>query len=89
MGQTQSNESAADKESKELTPGQRAIGVSFNPSKDPFVDEIKQDYAAIWDKLDEKQKTAGQGDKGRRYAIAKTYLEDSKMRAVEAITWQY
>ncbi len=73
----------------QLTTGQRAAGVSFNPSKDPFVDEIKQLYADIIDKLDKARNEAGRGEKGRYYSKAISYTEDAQVNAVKAITWQY
>lgn len=72
-----------------LTPGQKAAGVNFNPSKDPLVDEIKDQAAELLDTCIISRNAAGQGDKGRYYSKAISYLEDAQMNAVKAATWQH
>lgn len=53
----QSNVSATDgvpvimTELRELTFGEKLVGASFNPSKDPRVDEVKQHFACVADLL--------------------------------------
>lgn len=74
---------------RELTHGEKATGVTLNPSRDPFVDEIKKDFAAIIDKLHAKREEVGRSEAGRYYSKAISYSEDAQMNAVKAITWQY
>lgn len=72
-----------------LTFGQKAMGVSFNPSKDPFVDEVKSLCAQLADKLNDARASTGRGEDTRYYSKAISHLEDAQMNAVKAITWQY
>jgi hypothetical protein len=71
------------------TFGQKAVGLSFNPSKDDAVAEIKQRYATIIDMLDELRTENPYGKEQARLAsIAITQAQDAQMWAVKAITWR-
>ena len=71
------------------TFGQRAVGLSFNPSKDDAVAEIKQRYATIIDLLDELRTENPYGkEQARLCSIAITQAQDAQMWAVKAITWR-
>lgn len=72
---------------RELTFGEKAVGVSFNPSKFPVVDEIKALYAIIIDICDTERKATQDGGKIRHYSTAITDAETAQMRAVKAATW--
>lgn len=75
---------------KILTFGQKAMGVNFNPSKDPFIDEIKQSFADIADKLDDKRnEPTCTGGAKRYYSKAISHAEDAQMNAVKAVTWAH
>ena len=74
---------------REPTFGEKAAGVSFNPSKNPNVDEVKALYAKVIDKLNELRADAGRGEAARYYSKAISYTEDAQMNAVKAITWAY
>lgn len=76
----------ADAPQRQLTFGERAVGVSFNPSKDPRVDEMKAWAAWGIDKIKEYERKADSGGK-RHFAIATTELESVQMRIVKALTW--
>ncbi|GAB3024586.1 hypothetical protein GCM10027051_31580 [Niabella terrae] len=80
--------------------GQMRVRTTFNPSADSVVDQIKNDTAALIDKLqairnDEASKTYNQspaqfqalsGEKLRLIALAQTALEEAAMWAVKAVT---
>ena len=73
----------------DLTFGQRAVGLSFNPSKDKDVETIKQAYADIIDHLHELREEQPYGKEQARLAsIAITQAQDAQMWAVKAITWR-
>lgn len=72
---------------RELTYGEKAVGLTFNPSGDEKVNAIKQAYANIIDILDQLRKEAGQGEKGRHLSVAITDAETAQMRAVKGITF--
>lgn len=74
---------------RELTWGEKQAGVSFNPSADPLIDEIKGDFAKLFDKLAELRTQSESGEKTRFYSIALTHLNDAQMEAVKAITWKW
>lgn len=73
-----------------LTFGEKVVGISFNPSNDPIVDEIKRGYADLIDKLDRirNDAKAGWGEQERLASIAITQAEDAQMWAVKAATWR-
>lgn len=74
----------------ELTNGQKAAGVTFNPGGLPLVDEIKAKVAELIDLCDKQraEPTTTPGAK-RYYSKAISYLEDGQMNAVKAATWQH
>lgn len=74
-------------EQKELTYGQKAVGLTFNPSGDQRVQRVKELYAEIIDLLAD-HRNGEYGEKARHYSIAITDAETAQMRAVKAITWR-
>ena len=66
-------------ETRELTFGEKAVGVSFNPSKMPEVDEVKKNFAALIDTLE----TYPNGT--RLEAMLKTEAELACVRASMAV----
>lgn len=78
------NESAAT-----LSFGQKAVGLSFNPSNNTVVDEVKKQYAAIIDTMNDLRNDPIVGEEGKRLAsIAITEAQAAQMWAVKAITWR-
>lgn len=69
------------------TFGQKAVGLTFNPSGDEKVTKIKQLYADIIDLLDYERMAAGPGDRSRHLSVAITDAETAQMRAVKGLTW--
>lgn len=63
-----------------MTEGEYCIGIDFNPSSDPNVDEIKQLAAELIDLVN----NAGRDE--RCTALAKTAFEEGAMWAVKSIT---
>ncbi len=74
---------------RELTFGEKAVGLTFNPSKDSKVDEVKRLYAQIIDLLNDERDAAPKNDnqKIRHLALAITDAETAQMRAVKGLTW--
>lgn len=71
------------------TFGERAVGISFNPSGDPSVNELKQLYAQIIDICHARRASLMQGSEAHRlYAIAITEAQGAQMWAVKAATWK-
>ncbi len=76
-------------ETRELTFGEIAVGLTFNPSKDTFVDDVKRKYAAVIDQLHSARTNSTNGERTRMLSIAITETQTAQMWAVKAITWQY
>lgn len=71
----------------ELTYGQRAVGLSFNPSNDSAVHHCKSDFASIIDQLDALRAESSDPEVKRLASIAITEAQSAQMWAVKAITW--
>lgn len=73
---------------RELTFGEKAVGLTFNPSNNDKVHAIKTAYAGIIDKLNDQRGTlAGPCEEGRLLSVAITEAQTAQMWAVKAITW--
>lgn len=75
-------------EKTELTFGQKAVGLNFNPSGDDAVGQVKQSYANIIDQLDFLRKTTESGEVKRLCSVGITEAQGAQMWAVKAITWK-
>lgn len=79
-------------EQREMTFGEKACGVSFNPGGNVDVDQIKRTFAAIVDDLHDRRVRASINDKketARMLSIAITEAQTAQMWAVKAVTWQF
>lgn len=72
----------------QLTFGQKAAGVSFNPGGNPDVDFIKREFAHIIDFCNAARQNCS-GEKARYFSKAISFAEDAQMNAVKAITWSH
>jgi hypothetical protein len=73
----------------DLTFGQKAVGLTFNPSGDDAVARCKQTFADAIDQLDTmRHDSATSPEKKRLASIAITELQGAQMWAVKAITWR-
>ena len=75
-------------EHRELSFGERAVGLTFNPSGDPAVTKVKQTFAAIIDQMNDLRNSSGSAGVKRHASTAITMAEDAQMRAVKALTWK-
>ncbi|HEY3623732.1 MAG TPA: hypothetical protein VGL12_15325 [Roseiarcus sp.] len=72
-----------------LTFGEKAVGLTFNPSGDPKVTKLKQLYAEIIDICDEGRSRAdATHESARLYSIAITEAQGAQMWSVKAATWR-
>lgn len=74
-------------ERQDLSFGERAVGLSFNPSMNASVDRIKSLYAQIIDEMAVLRNTRG-GEMSRLASVAITEAQGAQMWAVKAITWR-
>lgn len=79
-------------ENRELSYGEKAVGLTFNPCGSEAVNEIKKLYAEIIDKLVSFRHGAGMEDgdmeKVDLYSTAIKEAQEAQMWAVKAITWK-
>ncbi len=73
---------------REMTYGEKAVGLTFNPSNDQNVQKVKELYAQIIDLVHE-MKNPTPSEKGRLLSIAITEAQTAQMWAVKAITYQF
>jgi len=77
-------------EKTELSFGEKAVGLSFNPSGMSEVIKCKQGFANLIDQLNDfrNEKNPSLSSEAKRHAsIAISELESAQMRAVKALTW--
>lgn len=68
--------------------GQKAVGLSFNPSGDNAVDNAKKAFANIIDQLDGLRNATTSIEVKRMCSIAITEAQTAQMWSVKAITWK-
>ena len=73
-------------DSRELTFGEKAVGLTFNPSGDQTVHELKEAYAKVIDILNDMR--GDRSEKARLASIAITEAQGAQMWAVKAATWR-
>jgi hypothetical protein len=73
---------------KVVTYGEKAVGLTFNPSGDDDVTRLKRLYAEIIDICDGLRTVASRGEKARLYSIAINEAQTAQMWAVKAVTWR-
>lgn len=73
---------------RSLTFGEKAVGLTFNPSQNPLVDSLKKEYAKVIDLLGNLRETADADPEVKRLcSIAITEAQGAQMWAVKAVTW--
>jgi hypothetical protein len=73
----------------ELTFGERACGVSFNPGGNSDVNNIKVKFAELVDGLQYYREATTDLEVKRMLSIAITEAQTAQMWAVKAVTWQF
>jgi len=73
-----------------LSFGERAVGLTFNPSGDPEVNQIKVNCAILIDQLHDLRSGhyADDNDVKRMLSLAITDVQTAQMWAVKAVTWR-
>ncbi|OWU81725.1 hypothetical protein ATO6_23230 [Oceanicola sp. 22II-s10i] len=71
----------------EPTYGKKAVDLSFNPSGDDEVTNIKKLYAKIIDRCAKLREQSGPGEKRRLLSVAITEAQTAQMWAVTGVTW--
>lgn len=68
--------------------GERAVGLTFNPSGDDAVHELKQRAAEFIDSCHTLRNEATDPEIKRMYSVAITEAQAAQMWAVKAATWR-
>lgn len=72
----------------EMTYGEKAVGLSFNPTGDDAVDEAKRTCAKLIDQMDYLRSNSTDSEVKRMASVAITEIQTAQMWAVKAITWK-
>lgn len=73
---------------KELSYGEKAVGLTFNPSNDPAVQEAKETFAKVIDQMAALREKSDNPEVKRMCSVAITEAQTAQMWAVKAITWK-
>lgn len=76
-----------DSSPRELTYGEKAVGINFNPDQREDVKICKETFATAIDQLDAMRVPTNSGEKNRLLSAAITQIQTAQMWAVKAITW--
>jgi hypothetical protein len=75
-------------EEKQLTFGEKAVGLTFNPGGDPLVTAIKGDFAQAIDTLHAAREAATDPEVKRMLSTAITNAQTAQMWGVKGVTWK-
>lgn len=79
---------AADPD-RPMSFGEKAVGLTFNPSQDPAVYTCKSSFARAIDQMNDFRHNPTTTQEAKRLAsIAITELQGAQMWAVKALTWR-
>ena len=73
---------------REQSFGEKAVGLSFNPSNDDLVSQIKARFAADIDEMNALRLRTESQEVKRLASIAITEIQGAQMWAVKAATWK-
>jgi hypothetical protein len=73
---------------RELTFGEAAVGLTFNPSQDPAVYSCKSEFARVIDRMNDLRTAATNPEVKRMASVAITEAQTAQMWAVKALTWR-
>ena len=83
-----STDNTHQSEAPQLTFGQKAVGLSFNPSNLDAVGKCKQGIADLIDQMNDLRSNSSSGEQKRLCAVAITELQGGQMWAEKALTWK-
>lgn len=71
-----------------MTYGEKAVGLTFNPSGDAYVHQMKEQAAKFIDSCNTLRGEATDPEVKRIYSVAITEAQTAQMWAVKAATWK-
>jgi hypothetical protein len=75
-------------EQQEMSYGQKAVGLAFNPSNDDAVANCKREFAAAIDRMNLLRMACPDPEVKRLASVAITEAQTAQMWAVKALTWK-
>jgi hypothetical protein len=78
-----------NEEQRELTYGEKAVGLTFNPSNDDAVANCKAEFAKVIDRMNDLRNSTDNAEVKRMCSVAITEAQAAQMWAVKAITWKF
>ena len=72
----------------QLSFGQKAVGLTFNPGWSDEVNKVKQIMAVVIDEMNDLRSSTKSQEMKRLCSVAITELQGSQMWCVKAITWK-
>ena len=75
-------------ENADLTFGQRAVGLNFNPSADDKVSKTKQVFADLIDDMNDLRSKSSDPEVKRLASVTITELQTAQMWAVKSLTFK-
>lgn len=75
-------------DTRPFTYGEKAVGLSFNPSNDDLVGTTKKRFADLIDEMNALRNRSESPEQKRLASVAITELQTAQMWAVKAITWK-
>lgn len=76
-------------ENNEMTYGQKAVGLTFNPSNDDSVSTCKAGFAVLINQMNDLRNATENPEVKRMCSVAITEAQTAQMWAVKAITWKH
>jgi hypothetical protein len=76
-------------DTNEMTFGEKAVGLTFNPSSDDNVSACKAGFAILINMMNDLRNTTENPEVKRMCSVAITEAQTAQMWAVKAITWKY
>lgn len=76
-------------EDQDMTFGEKAVGLTFNPGNNKDVDKCKQAFANIIDNMHNLRESTHDAEVKRMCSVAITEAQTAQMWAVKAITWKF
>ena len=74
---------------REMSFGEQAVGLTFNPSNSHEVDKCKKEFADVIDRMNYLRESSTNPEVKRMASIAITEAQTAQMWAVKAITWKF
>ena len=77
-----------NEQQRKLSFGEKAVGLTFNPSDNAHVNQVKAKCAELINYLNDLRTDSQDSEVKRMAAVAITELQTAQMWAVKAITWE-